>query len=336
MTIVFLDDKGTLQNRYQQRQFTATLPLAYACVDYFDPARPNEKRPQEIVYRDGAFQFPYDVGSKKEGNLYTVVRQAGWSDSLHLRAEETAPAGAAGYFPVVYGQASGDMVSGSSGLYMALPASWGALLYIRATGAALGGGADFFGSRYPASGGSAYLGNYLMCDGAGGLRMGYTRNGAEDASPPWVPGPGDVGKLHAIVGTGEAPVGGALLKIYANGVQIAGSTAMSNPSLITPGAVRFGSSVTFPQLFPNIGFAGGWRSGTTFTGADCLAWCAKMRAAGSFQPPDGADIWTLYPPASATGPAPGMLSGSAGGIPGMGNTWLGASRAVLTLSDVAF
>jgi hypothetical protein len=100
MTIVYLDNGSRMPNRYASRQFTASAALAYSCVRYFDPDNPNDKRPQEIVWRDGAFQYPYDIGSKKEGNLYTVVRQNGWASNLELHAEEVGGASSAQLQPL--------------------------------------------------------------------------------------------------------------------------------------------------------------------------------------------------------------------------------------------
>lgn len=88
MTITFLDSSGPLPNVVASRRFTATDPLAYACVRYFDPDRPGLQRGEEVVYRDGAFRYPYSLASTQDGTTYTVVRQGGWSSDLELHAEE--------------------------------------------------------------------------------------------------------------------------------------------------------------------------------------------------------------------------------------------------------
>jgi hypothetical protein len=96
MTVTFIDPSGEqLADRLTRRRFTATDPVAYISVRFFDAAHPGLQRPEEVVYRDGAYRYPYSIASTVAGTSYTVVRQGGWTDNLELHVEEqhsSAPA----------------------------------------------------------------------------------------------------------------------------------------------------------------------------------------------------------------------------------------------------
>jgi len=84
MTISFAVPSGVpLPHRYASRIFTATRELSYCCAHFVS----GPQRPQEFVYRDGAFQWPY-LESKREGDTYTIVRTGGWPRNLELRPKE--------------------------------------------------------------------------------------------------------------------------------------------------------------------------------------------------------------------------------------------------------
>lgn len=98
MTISYASpSESTLPTDSAARVFTCTQELAYSCVRFLQsPGEPA--RAEEVVWRDGAFRYPYSVASSRVGDTYTVVRQGGWSDDLALHAEE-AGAPAAAYLP---------------------------------------------------------------------------------------------------------------------------------------------------------------------------------------------------------------------------------------------
>jgi hypothetical protein len=88
-----------LPSPFAPRVFTAAGYIAFVSARLFDAKRPSRKRAEEIVYRDGAFHWPYDAGSTRVGSLFTVVREGGWPIDLELHVE---PAGGATLQPLNY------------------------------------------------------------------------------------------------------------------------------------------------------------------------------------------------------------------------------------------
>jgi hypothetical protein len=89
MTVTFEVASGSvLPSPDAPRKFTATGELSFAIVRF----RPDVDRPvqraEETVWRDGSFRYPYSLESTKVGNLYTVVRQGGWTSDLELYVQE--------------------------------------------------------------------------------------------------------------------------------------------------------------------------------------------------------------------------------------------------------
>lgn len=91
MTVTYTDASGgTLPSAAAARGFTCTAPLAYACVRYLASAAHPGQRPEEVIYRDGAFRYPY-LRSTVASNVYSLVRDGGWPRDIELHAEEQTP-----------------------------------------------------------------------------------------------------------------------------------------------------------------------------------------------------------------------------------------------------
>lgn len=91
MATSFEAASGTaLPSPFVPRVFTTTGDVAYVSARLFDKNEPGRIVDEFMVYARGAFQGRYARGSKRVGNVFTVVRDGGWSSDLALYVE---PAG---------------------------------------------------------------------------------------------------------------------------------------------------------------------------------------------------------------------------------------------------
>lgn len=82
----------TLPNPFAPRVFTTTGDVAYVSARLFDKNEPGRIVDEFVIYARGEFQGKYKRGSTRVSNVFTVVRDGGWSSDLALYVE---PKGAA-------------------------------------------------------------------------------------------------------------------------------------------------------------------------------------------------------------------------------------------------
>lgn len=88
MTTTFDAASGSnLPNPYAPRIFTTSGDVVCVSARLFDTKAPNAIVDETMVYARGDFQGRYKRGSKREGNVFTVVRDGGWPKDLALYVE---------------------------------------------------------------------------------------------------------------------------------------------------------------------------------------------------------------------------------------------------------
>lgn len=91
MSVTFVDVAGsTLPSTTEPLDFTTTLDVVAISVSF------GSSRPEERVYRDGAFLYPY-LRSTQSGHTFSLIRDGGWpgNPSVHVDENSTPTAGLA-------------------------------------------------------------------------------------------------------------------------------------------------------------------------------------------------------------------------------------------------
>ncbi len=94
MTVTWIDVPNTPISRRETLDFTTTSDPIAISIKF------PTSRPEELVYRDGVFQFPY-LGSTKVGNTFHLNRITGWPENVRVYVME-APGGTTGPVPSVW------------------------------------------------------------------------------------------------------------------------------------------------------------------------------------------------------------------------------------------
>lgn len=112
------DPAVRLPSRYKPLVFTPSAePIAISVAFPLGESR----RPEERAFRDGVFLWPY-LGSKREGNTFTLVREGGWPSDPKPFVDPTPPI-VATFWDLLYDV---DFTTQGSSTILARVAGWGA------------------------------------------------------------------------------------------------------------------------------------------------------------------------------------------------------------------